>query len=233
MHHPVSQAISIIRLTFRARDFLLSSPDNYNSSTTFGLIVYTSPDGTVTGVPPGWADVLTKRKLLFIAAQGVGNDSDPAQRLGLGVKGAMAMMRLYRIDPNRVYAAGLSGGARTAAELAFHQSDLFRGTIQDCGSNYFRAVKKVAATSDKDTLGNPYGVSEVSQNEIARARSSARFGIITGSNDFRRGNILDIYNDGFARDGFQARLFDIPSMGHQDCSAETLEKVLNYLDTGR
>jgi hypothetical protein len=37
----------------------------------------------------------------------------------------------------------------------------------------------------------------------------------------------------FAKNCFQALLFDIPGTGHQDCSRDTLEKVLNYLDTGR
>jgi hypothetical protein len=92
---------------------------------------------------------------------------------------------------------------------------------------------KVAATSDKDTLGNYYGFSEVSQNDMTRAKSAVRFALITAPDDFRRGDVLDIYNDGFARDGFQARLFDIPGIGHQDCNAETLDKVLDYLETGR
>jgi hypothetical protein len=214
--------------------FFTFIPDNYSGKENFGLIVYTSPQNSITDLPAGWHDVLTKHKFLFVAAQGAGNDCpDFRNRLGLGIRGAMGMMRQYKVAPNRVYAAGLSGGARCANDLAFHQSDLFHGTIQDCGCNYWRPVRKVAATSDKDTLGNTYGISTVSQDDMTKAKSAVRFAIITGPDDFRRGNILDIYNDGFARDGFQARLFDIPGMGHQDCSAETLEKVLNYLDTGR
>jgi hypothetical protein len=46
-----------------------------------------------------------------------------------------------------------------------------------------------------------------------RARQ-VRFVLITGSNDFRRGNILDIYHGGFSREQFQAKLFDVPGMGH-------------------
>jgi hypothetical protein len=213
--------------------FFVYVPDNYSGRENFGLLVYTSPQDSITDLPAGWSDVLTKRKLIFVAAQAAGNNLGYRDRMGLGLRGAMGVMRQYKIDPNRVYAAGLSGGARTANDLAFYQSDLFHGTIQDCGCNYWRPVRKVAATSDKDTLGNSYGISEVSENDIARAKSAARFALITGPDDFRRGNILDIYNDGFARDGFQARLFDIPGMGHQDCNGETLEKVLNYLDTGR
>jgi hypothetical protein len=57
-----------------------------------------------------------------------------------------------------------------------------------------------------------------------------RFALITGSGDFRRGNILDIFNGGFAREGFQARLFDIPGMAHDTADPQTLSAALDFLE---
>jgi hypothetical protein len=61
------------------------------------------------------------------------------------------------------------------------------------------------------------------------ARSNVKFALITGSGDFRRGNILDIYNNGFKQEGFRAKLFDVAGMGHEDCNAHTLEEALDFL----
>jgi len=68
--------------------------------------------------------------------------------------------------------------------------------------------------------------------DMGRARQ-VRFALITGSNDFRYGNILDIYHGGFARFGFRAKLFDVPRMGHTTADAATLEAALDVNGTDR
>jgi hypothetical protein len=56
-----------------------------------------------------------------------------------------------------------------------------------------------------------------------------RFAFITGAKDFRYGNILDIYQGGFVKNGFQARLIDQPNMGHQLCSSESLLEAFDFV----
>ena len=72
---------------------------------------------------------------------------------------------------------------------------------------------------------------EASQEEILQSKTS-RFVLITGTNDFRRGNILDIFHGGFEHDGFQAKLFDIAGMGHDVCDGKTLAYALDFLENG-
>jgi len=57
-------------------------------------------------------------------------------------------------------------------------------------------------------------------------------GGITGTNDFRRGNILDIFRGGFEQEGFQAKLLDVPGMEHDICDGETLSRALDFLEGG-
>ena len=82
------------------------------------------------------------------------------------------------------------------------------------------------------TTGQPYGVFDADAQEIARARQ-VRFVLITGSNDVRRGNVLDIYHGGFSREQFQAKLFDVPGMGHDTCDGATLAAALDFLAGAR
>jgi hypothetical protein len=59
-----------------------------------------------------------------------------------------------------------------------------------------------------------------------------RFVPFTGANDFRRGNILDIYNGGFVRQHFAAKLIDVPGMDHEICDAATLSAALDFIESG-
>ena len=71
---------------------------------------------------------------------------------------------------------------------------------------------------------------QATEQEISQARRT-RFALITGTNDFRRANILDIFNGGFAKDGFHAKLFEVPGMEHDICDGHTLSLVLDFLES--
>lgn len=204
-------------------------PASYSGKDSYGLIVFIDASDEMNSLPAGWETELDIRKYIFVAAQNSGNDQARGRRLGLAVLGALEVAKQYRVDPNRVFVAGFSGGARMAGMLGFYQSDLFRGTIQNCGADFYRSVPIVQATSQVDTAGKPYGVLEASREDVVAAKQ-VRFALVTGSGDFRRGNILDIFHGGFERDGFQAKLFDVPGMGHDICDGETFIRVLDFLE---
>jgi hypothetical protein len=209
--------------------FFVHVPEDYTGETPYGLIVFTDADSDSRQLPEGWQAVLDQRKFIYIAAQSAGNDQYSNRRLGLAVLGALEMMKNYRIDPSRVYAAGFSGGARMAGLLGFYQADVFHGTIQNCGADFYKPVATQAATSTVDTARNPYGLFDATTDEIGGARG-VRFALITGSRDFRHGNILDIFNGGFAAEGFKAKLFDVPGMPHDTADAQTLSAALDFIE---
>lgn len=209
--------------------FFVHVPRSYQSAGTHGLVVYIDPGDVVGAEPKGWEDVLDRRQLLFIAPQNAGNRQPVNRRLGLAVLAALEMSAHYKIDPHRVYAAGLSGGARIAGQLGFFQPELFHGTVQSCGADFYLHVPKVVATSEVDTAGYPYGFFEAPPYVIERAKRT-RFALITGSRDFRHGNIIDIYRGGFAKMDFKAKLFDIAGMEHANADAPTLEAALDFID---
>lgn len=205
-------------------------PPGYTGAEAYGLIVFTYADPSAR-LPAGWQTILDARRYIFVAAQNAGNDQPRSRRLGLAVMAALKAMRIYHIDPMRVYAAGFSGGARMSGLLGFYQSDIFRGTLQNCGADFYKPVPIVDATSQLDTAGKPYGLLEASDADVRGARK-VRFVLVTGTNDFRRGNILDIFHGGFERDGFQARLFDVPGMSHDIIDGENLARALDFLESG-
>ncbi len=151
----------------------------------------------------------------------------------LGVMAAMGMLKKYRnLDPKRVFVSGFSGGARTASNIAFFQADLVRGALLNCGSNFPARITWHSAGTEGGKDDN-YGYCSASTQECQWAKSYVRFALVTGGDDFRRPYLQDIYNDGFRRGGFQARLFDVPDLGHNLCDGRTLQQALEFLSTGR
>lgn len=213
--------------------YLLYVPTGYTGSESYGLIAFTDSEDQITRLPAGWQSILDSRKYIFVAAQNAGNDQARGRRLGLAVLGVMKVIEKYRVDSNRVYAAGFSGGARMAGLLGFYQSDIFRGTLQNSGADFYKPVPLVESKSRLDTAGQPYGLlaGSATSEEIEQARN-VRFVLITGTNDFRRGNILDIFHGGFERNGFQVKLFDIRELGHEICDGDTLSRALDFLEKG-
>lgn len=212
----------------RKAKYFIHVPKNINRNQQFGLMVYIDCYDVATAIPEGWAEVLAKHHLLFVCPQNAGNHCGSYQRAGLAVLGALEMMRKYNIDKSRVYAAGTLGGARLASDLGFNQYDVFRGIIQTCGCEFYRKVQKRYPTT-KERAGDEYGLCDASAAEVAEARKKVKFAFITGKDDFRRGNVLNIYHDGFVKEGFRAKLFEVDSIGRSECDGRTLEKALNFL----
>jgi hypothetical protein len=211
--------------------FLVNVPASYDGKRDFGLVAFIPADNSFAQLPTGWDRVLADHHLIFVAPQAAGNDQPTERRYGLAVLAAGEMLTHYRIDPNRVYAAGFSGGARIANHLGFYQNDLFHGTIQNCGADFYRHVPQTNPPAP-DVPDGEYGVISASPQEVSSARQNARFALITGSRDFRHGNILDIYQNGYAVEGFNARLFDVPNMPHRYCDAPTLARAIEFIDEG-
>jgi predicted esterase len=164
-------------------------------------------------------------KLIFIAPQKVGNNQTVARRAGLAILAAVKMQELIALNTNRIYAAGFSGGARMASYAAFIRPSLFSGVLGMCGAQFPAKVPRVKATRTDD-----YGWFTLGEPQIAEAKKKVRFVLVTGSNDFRYGNILDIYAGGFQKDGYAVKLIDVPGMQHTTCPASALRDGLLFLD---
>jgi hypothetical protein len=210
--------------------FEIHVPENYDGSQPFGLVVFIPSADRTAHVPSGWDKVLEARRLLLVVPQKAVNTMEEADRLGLGVIAAQKMQERYKVDGRRVYAAGISGGARAACALGIYQSDVFTGTIQSCGTEFPHPVARVKAIPLDRDHGEIYGVLKASGEEVQRSRDRVRFVIVTGSGDFRYANLLDIYNGGFVRDGFKATLIDVPGMKHEVCGADALARALDFIE---
>ena len=111
--------------------FVPSSPGDAG----YGVLVYVWP-GDGISMPVSWRRKFESRHLIFIAARRSGNDENVLdRRVPLALHGLGYVSRHYRIDPQRIYIGGFSGGSRVAQKLALGYPDVFRGLLLTGGSD--------------------------------------------------------------------------------------------------
>lgn len=191
--------------------FYLFVPPNYRGNERFGLLVFIHA-GDQMNVPADWKKTLTNRKLLFIAPQNVGNRQPVARRVSASLVAIHKMMELYDVDPERIYVAGHSGGAKVAGALASTEVDLVRGALLNCA---------VILPSDAVT----------DEAALKKVKSQVRFAMITGPKDFNHEAIVSIH-DQLAEENYRVKLFDVPGMGHQLARAPAFAAAIAWLDEG-
>lgn len=199
-------------------------PKNYSDKREFGIFVFIDSQNEMT-MPKEWVSIMEKEKLICLIPQRIGNDQPTPRRLGLTLIGILKAGERYKTDPKRIFTGGYSGGARCSLRLAFLHTDAIAGNISICGADFYEPVPRVNAIDRSN-----YGVWPVPEDHVAKAVAKGRFVFITGEQDFRRGNILDIYQGGFVKHGFHAKLIDEPKKGHQLCSPKSLSEAIFFLD---
>lgn len=199
-------------------------PADYNAEKPFGLLAFVNPHPS--GRPPQqYVHLLDKYHLIYVGANKAGNDRFVRLRMGLTIDAVMNIRAQYKIDPDRIYVSGISGGGRTASMLGVGFADVFRGGFYIIGCNYY---KQVWSTEQKGFYKKSYYAPPAEIYRAARTRSKHVF--LTGDTDGNRDQTTLYYN-GFKSDNFEhIAFFQVPGMGHQPPPVDWFEKGLIALD---
>jgi dienelactone hydrolase len=101
----------------------------------YGLLVFVPPWENAA-LPLGWAEMLDRRGVIFVSAANSGNAANVLDRREpLALLAAHNIMQRFRVNPERMYIGGFSGGSRIALRLALGFPDLFRGALLNAGSD--------------------------------------------------------------------------------------------------
>jgi pimeloyl-ACP methyl ester carboxylesterase len=181
----------------------------------YGLLVFVPPWPEAT-LPPGWAEILDRHGIIYVSAARSGNDqSILGRREPLALMAATNVQRRYKLDPERIYIGGLSGGSRVALRLALAYPDLFRGALLNAGSD-------------------PIGGAEIPLPprdlfEMFQART--RLVYLTGGQDEEHLG-MDAGSRGALHDWcvFDVNTITPPGVGHEIASPRALAEALDALD---
>ena len=171
-----------------------------------GVLVFINP-GNEADLLNGWADVLDRHDLVWIAAENFGNDKPGAQRGLVALLALKHLARTTRLDDDRRYIGGMSGGGKMASQVLSKFPAFFSGALCIVGAD--PVPSRVLRTA---------------------AMTAKRVVFMTGDRDFNHYDVLQVYRS-FRKAGLSAsRLVDLPGFGHQYPDAAQLDAALALLD---
>ena len=207
--------------------FQVRLPKGYRprSKKAYGLVIWMSPD-TTGRCPPAWAGELRRQRLILIGPDAAGNDQPLARRVALALDALQGALAHYRVDPQRVFAMGFSGGGNVTSWLGLHFPELFAGTAFLSGCDTFRPVP----VPDRPGAFWRGSIPEPSAERLALAKERAQV-FFSGKDDLMPAKqalaVSSLHRDlGFKRVTLQIA----PGLGHRPCSGPELRRVLKALE---
>jgi predicted esterase len=163
--------------------------------------------------PAGWNQLETvckQKGILFASPYGAGNNTPMPRRVRLILDVLDDVRRQHKIDPDRTYIAGFSGGARVALAVAFALPELFGGAIPVCAGGDLR---------DETWLRH-------------RAIDRLSIAFLTGPDDFNLGEVERFRGPMFSEIGIRTKVTVVPKLGHAIPDARSFQTALDWLDAG-
>jgi hypothetical protein len=182
-------------------------PENYKMQSPQGLLVYISPQdsGEIYDV---WKSLLADKNLIWISADKGGNGFSAQRRVLQALLAIQLATKNYKIDKQRIYLAGFSGGGRVASMMVPLYPEVFTGGIFMGGANYWGSEmpEKISLIRKK-----PYV-------------------FINGESDFNLKESKKV-NEKFKKSGVgNLEFFEVPGLGHMPPDAKWLAAAIDFLD---
>lgn len=182
-------------------------PSKVSSRQAAPLIVFIPPSPQ-SSICRQWKATCEKRGVILAGVHNVANRVDMPQRVRIVMDVLDDVRRKFRIDPERTYLSGFSGGGRVACSIAFALPEYFGGVIPVCAGGNLR------------------------QESWLRHRVISRLSIaqLTGQGDFNRGECERLHQTEMDEIGVRCRTWVVPKLGHGIPNSSVLEETLTWLE---
>lgn len=189
--------------------FELYVPAGVESRAAAPLILFISPSQKATGLSQ-FRKLCDREGIVFASPHQAGNKTPGTRRVRIVMDTLDEVRRRIKIDPDRTYIGGFSGGGRIAMTIATALPEYFGGVIPVCAGGQLRT--------------------ELWLRE--RVMSRLRIALLTGENDFNRGEIERMTQTLFSGIGVTSRVWTAQRIGHAIPSGKTLDEAFAWLEDG-
>lgn len=217
-------------IDMKQEKFFVHVPDNYNDQDLFGLVISLHVIDDSAAMSSHTIQAYRDKKIIMISPQKAGNTHPADRRWGLTVLAALSARQQFKIDPDRIYAGGWFDGGRVSDLLVMMQPDVFAGAVSTCGAAFYEPVEHTHPAGPKRPQGKYDSMLSMEPDDIDRAKQSLRFAFITNADDPFHGDVLDIALNGYDKQKFNYRLFDLQTGNTDPFSAETMAAAITFLD---
>ena len=190
-----------------ARDFerdlcTIYVPESYDGTEPYGLVVYINPGDDVK-LKADWLPIFAERKLIAVAAYGTGNNQPMPRRVLLSMDALATVEKAYRINPERRYVTGLSGGGHMAMLTCALYPEYFQGAISNAAQSYL--------PSD-GTMGTHFPGVPLADFKKGPMKK-LNWVVISGDKD-NNYNEIKRTSEVWKKERLSYRFIDVPGMGH-------------------
>lgn len=183
-------------------------PKTYTPAKPAGVIVYVTYSNSWGGGRKAYNDVLDDSNLIWAGLVGAGDKKPMNTRIMRALLTPTFLARNYKLDAERMFIGGMSGGAQVAAILATTKPQLFKGALY---------VGEALAWKDK----LPAGIEHVRKN---------RYVFMVGSNHPNL-KLVQSAAATYREAGVEHTEFIVmPNVARKAPSASFIEKAIEYLD---
>ena len=202
-------------------------PASYDGTEPYGLITFIN-SGNTGSIFASWIPVLEEKNIIMISGNGIGNTIPVFTRCGVALAGSEKLKEVLNIDTSRVFASGNSGGARSSAALLYYFPEIYHGMVPNCGASYLRQVDQDYETHEPDSHYE-YTI-PFTQVELNYVKSfDRRYAMMTSFDDFREGDIMNIYHNGMEPDGFKSKILETAG-GHCSTTTQHFRDAVNFME---
>jgi|GEM_PF-829334 len=202
-------------------------PPSYDGTEPYGLITFIN-SGNNGGIISSWQQVLDEKKLIWVAGDNIGNSINVDVRMGVAMAAVYRLKEVLNIDSMRVYTSGNSGGARMSTVLAYTYPEWFMGSLPNCGSSYLRMVDQDYETHQPNSHYEytiPFNATDLNYVQSF----DRRYGILTSYDDFREGDIMNIYHNGFVPDDIKGKFLETAG-AHCTTNSQHFRDAVNFVE---
>jgi len=195
-------------------------PQSYDGTEPYGIYLHITPSDGGLSPDKSYQDMMDKLKLIMVSPNKTSNSESNWRRIVLAMDSMATAKHHYKVDNNRVFVGGLSGGGHMAMFCQVLYPEYFKGAISHAAQSYL-----------PDKTGNNCGhfpglrLSDVKKSP----RKDKKWAIVSGDKDQNYQRIL-AENKSWESAKFDFKFFDVPGMGHHNAPADTLEEILTWMD---
>jgi pimeloyl-ACP methyl ester carboxylesterase len=187
--------------------YQLYVPKSVQAKKAAPLVLFISAGDAPAGLT-AWQKLCEREGILFASPYAAGNSTPAALRSRIILDVLDDVRRAYRVDPDRTYLTGFSGGGRMSCAVAFALPELFGGVIPLCGTN---------------PITGPTYLRHRIQDRLSVA-------FVTCDKDFNRKE-NEVYMGPWFQDlGIRSKVWVVPKMGHAIPSPEVHQEIYSWLE---
>lgn len=192
-----------------AQAYELYIPKRLKKGEAPGLVLFISPGDRGTGLV-SLRDVCDAENLIFASPHAAGNNTETRVRVRIVLDVLDDLRRKYRVDPDRTYIGGFSGGGRIACAIGFSLPEYFGGVLPVCAAGDLRTESWLRQ----------------------RVRDRLSVAHLTGDTDFNRGEVERFRGPMLASVGVRSKVWVAARTGHAVPAAATCREAIAWLDEG-